>query len=231
MGAGLRAALVHLYTAQGAVLAFFALAAVARGAYSQAFLLLLIAYLVDATDGFLARRWRVRETLPGIDGEMLDLVIDFLTYAVVPLFLLWRAEVLPAPAEAWAVLVLLAACYDFAKVHALKEAGFYTGLPAMWNIYAFYAYHLRPHPLVQAAAIVVLLALTFLPLRFVYPSHTPRAALRWYVAGLGLLVLTVLGVVLRLVPDQSPWVVASLVLPAAYLLHSLRAGRRPLAAA
>ena len=58
--------------------------------------LMLVACLVDATDGTLARRLRVKELLPNFDGAKLDDLIDFLTFTSLPLALVWRAELLPA---------------------------------------------------------------------------------------------------------------------------------------
>ena len=70
------------------------------------FALMLVATLIDATDGFLARAVRVKEVLPGFDGRQLDYLTDFLTYVVLPLLLVWRAEILPAGWEAWLIAAL-----------------------------------------------------------------------------------------------------------------------------
>ena len=51
--------LVHVYTASGAVCSLLAMLAVVRHDYRQALLWLLVATIVDATDGWLARRARV----------------------------------------------------------------------------------------------------------------------------------------------------------------------------
>src|SRR6266481_6216127 len=108
----LAAAAVHLYTAAGGVMAFFALVETAAGRFERALLLLAVAFVVDGTDGFMARRLQVKRWLPTISGEALDLVIDFITYAVAPLFLLWSAGLLPQPAWLWATVILVAAHYD-----------------------------------------------------------------------------------------------------------------------
>ena len=172
--AKLLACLVHLYTGLSGILAFFTLTAVVRGDYPRAFLWLLVTFVVDGTDGALARRLRIREVLPELDGGALDLVVDFLTYALAPLFLLWAAGLLPSPPWLWATLILVASLLDFAKVHPCKDEGVFTGLPAMWNLYAFYVFHYRPPAAVQAAAIVALVALTALPLPFIHISRFPR---------------------------------------------------------
>jgi len=67
-----------------------------EGAFCWAFVVMLAATLIDATDGLLARAVRVKEVLPASNGRRLDDIIDFLTYAALPLLLVWRAGILPA---------------------------------------------------------------------------------------------------------------------------------------
>ena len=105
---------------------------------------MMVATAIDATDGWLARRARVKDVLPGFDGRALDDLIDFHTYASLPLLLLWRADVLPG-ASAWLLLLpLLASAYGFSQVNAKTDDGFFLGFPSYWNIVAFYLFVLRP---------------------------------------------------------------------------------------
>ena len=118
---------------------------------------MMIATAIDATDGWLARRARVKEVLPGFDGRALDNLIDFHTYTSLPLLLLWRADVLPG-AAAWLLLLpLLASAYGFSQVNAKTDDGFFLGFPSYWNIVAFYLFVLHPPAWASAAAIVILL--------------------------------------------------------------------------
>ncbi|MES1240683.1 MAG: CDP-alcohol phosphatidyltransferase family protein [Acidobacteriota bacterium] len=212
----LAAAAVHLYTTAGGVLAFFATLEIAAGRFERALLLLGIAFAVDGTDGMLARRFRVREVLPTVDGEILDLVIDFSTYAVVPLFLLWRASLLPSPPWLWAALILIAAHYDFANTHPLKHRGLYTGLPAMWNLYAFHVFYIRPSGPVQMACIALLFVLTFAPVHFICLSRLPSLQTANVVAIVAY-TLMCLAVLSGLAGDPRPWALAGLAYPAWYL--------------
>src|SRR5437667_7300734 len=94
---------VHFYTALGLAAAAGMAVLIVRGgaaSFAWAFVLMLVATLIDATDGPLARLARVREVLPGFDGRRLDDLIDFLTYTCLPLLLIWRAELLP-PGKEW----------------------------------------------------------------------------------------------------------------------------------
>ena len=88
--------LVHLLTAAGAVLAFLALLAIQDREWRLALLWLMAALAIDSVDGTLARRLQVKARVPGIDGDTLDLIVDYLNYVFVPTVLIWRAELVPA---------------------------------------------------------------------------------------------------------------------------------------
>ena len=216
----LGAAAVHAYTAIGGILAFFALAEIAAGRFDSAMLLLAIAFVIDGTDGFMARRLRVKEVLPGMDGAALDLAVDFITYAVAPLLLLWRAGLLPDPAWFWAMLAMASALYDFGNSHPLKDRGLYSGLPAIWNLYAFHVYYGRPGEDLQMVAILALVMLTFAPVHFVCLSR-----LRYFrtasLAAAAAYLAVVLAVIIGLVPSPRAWAVAALACPAWYFGLSL----------
>src|SRR6266571_3735296 len=62
--------LVHLYTALGAVVAFFAVICIEQGRFQEAFGLMSLAVAIDATDGTFARAVRVN-LLPSQDASWL----------------------------------------------------------------------------------------------------------------------------------------------------------------
>src|SRR5918994_640485 len=105
---------VHAYTASGALAAFVGTLAVFDGHYRAAFLWMVAATFVDASDGVLARLARVKETLPSFDGARLDDIVDYLTFVFLPILLLFHAGALP---EEWglpvAAGVLLSSAYGF----------------------------------------------------------------------------------------------------------------------
>ena len=81
-----RAFAVHIFTASGAALALAALIYAVRGEWPAMFMCLGIALVVDGVDGTIARRLEVAETLPRWSGDVLDLVVDFVTYVFVPAY-------------------------------------------------------------------------------------------------------------------------------------------------
>ena len=86
---------VHFLTAFGAVTGLLALVAITEGEWHMAFVWMGAALAIDSVDGFMARASRVKERLPHFDGALLDNIVDYFTYAVVPAFFLWRAPLVP----------------------------------------------------------------------------------------------------------------------------------------
>lgn len=167
--------LVHVYTASGAVWSLLAMLAVVRHDYRQALLWLLVATIVDSTDGWLARRARVDLHARLIVGARLDDIVDYLSYVVVPVFLLLEAGCLPpgTPGLLVAAAILLASALGFSRQDAKTADYYFTGFPSYWNIAALYALVIRSSPTVNGVILTVLSVLVFVPIRYVYPSRTP----------------------------------------------------------
>jgi phosphatidylcholine synthase len=165
--------LVHLYTAMGLVCAAGMAVLIVRGgdaSFRGAFFLMMVATAVDATDGWLARRARVKEVLPGFDGSALDNLIDFHTYTSLPLLLIWRAGILPGGLVWLLLLPLLASAYGFSQVNVKTHDGFFLGFPSYWNIVAYYLFVLPPPVWVPVALLTTCAVLTFIPTRYIYAT-------------------------------------------------------------
>jgi phosphatidylcholine synthase len=217
---------VHAYTALGAVAAFAMTTATFAGEYQTAFLLMIAATVIDGTDGLFARWARVKERTPGFDGARLDDIVDYLTFVFVPVLLLYRAGTLPPQ---WAGLVasavLLSSAYGFASLDAKTEDAFFTGFPSYWNIVALYLYAARLPQWVNAAVLLVLSALVFVRIGYVYPSRTP--VLRGLTLALcGVWGAMVLLMVLTLPDVPGVLLVASLFFPIYYVVLSLALNAR-----
>ena len=182
LGFRLAGAAVHLYTATGTVIGLLIVLAAIEGETTTALWLFFAALFIDGTDGMLARRFRVKETIPWFDGALLDNIVDYLTYVFAPIVLLWTTDSLPRGAVGWVVaaLPLLASSYQFCRVDAklvgatgsdTGEDHFFLGFPSYWNVVAFYAIVLDASPTVVAVALVVFSVLVFVPIRYLYPSR------------------------------------------------------------
>lgn len=168
------AALVHAYTASGALLAFVGVKAVLAGDARLAFATMLAAMLVDATDGMLARMVRVKEVLPHVDGARIDDIVDYITFVFLPMLLLDAFGRLPPLAGLPVIgVVLLSSAYGFVAADAKTSDHFFTGFPSYWNIVVLYLYVFALPPGWNAAILLALSALVFVRIGYVYPSHTP----------------------------------------------------------
>lgn len=213
---------VHLYTALGLVLAAAAAVLVVRGGTGDlrsALLLLLAATVIDGTDGWMARAARVERVLPGFDGRRLDDITDFHTYTSLPLLLVWRSGVLPAEQAPWLLVPLLASAYGFSQADVKTADGYFRGFPSYWNAVALYLHLLRPAPGVALAVLLGLAALTFVPSLYLYPSR-PGALNRWTAMLAAPWGAVLAGVLLGVLEPARPWLLASILFPAWYMLAS-----------
>lgn len=216
-----RAWLVHIYTASGAFLAFVGAWAVVHGYDRVTLGAMLAATLVDATDGMLARRARVKEVLPQIDGARIDDLVDYITFVFLPLMLLEASGGLTL----WTVfpvafIVLVSSMYGFVSPDAKTADHFFTGFPSYWNIVVLYLLAFHSPPAANAIVLLVLSALVFVRIGYVYPSRTP--VLRTLTLTLGGVWTAAIAVIVALWPLAPRWlVIASLAFPVYYLVLSL----------
>jgi len=165
----------HAFTATGAVFALLALLAAVDGRWPDMFGWLVVAFIVDGVDGALARRTDVVTHAPIIDGALLDLVIDYLTYVFIPVFALLRAGLLPGRTGAVvAMVVAFASALYFADTRMKTADRSFSGFPAVWNMLALAAFIAEPSPRVLLGLIVVLSFAMFVPVKFVHPVRTER---------------------------------------------------------
>lgn len=190
---GARAFMVHLFTATGAVFAMLALIEAANADWAMMFLWLVVAFVVDGIDGPLARKYDVKTHAPRVDGVLLDLIIDYLTYVFIPAYALFWSGMLPG-LMGWAGLIgiTLASAIYFADTRMKTEDCSFNGFPGCWNMFVLVVFALNPPALVTASMVVLLGAAMFLPIKFVHPVRTERwrsltlpVALAWtFCAGL-----------------------------------------------
>ncbi len=213
--------LVHLYTALGAVIGFFAIYFIEQWRFQEAFWLMSLAVAIDSTDGTLARAARVKELIPRFDGDRLEDIIDYLNYVVVPCWFLLRADLLPQSDALWiAALPLLASAYGFCQKEAKTPDHFFLGFPSYWNIVVFYLYVLQSPRWINGFLIIVLSVLVFVPIKYIYPSRSP--VLRGLTVSLGVIWgILVLTMIYLLPQPPLTLVFVSLSFPAYYVLISL----------
>ena len=161
---------VHGITGSGAVLGLLAIISILNNDAVGAFLWLGLALLIDGIDGTLARKVDVIKQTPNIDGTILDSVVDYLNYVIIPSLMIYWFQMVPL----WFELIIpsaiiLCSLYTFANLKMKTEDYYFRGFPAVWNIAVLYFFILGTHEYINIIVIVVCIILTFTPVKFVHP--------------------------------------------------------------
>lgn len=169
---------VHLLTALGAGVALLALLEAVREHWANMFGWLGVALVIDAIDGPIARRLDVIRLQPDWSGEVLDLVVDFVTYVFVPAYAIAASHLLlPLAAPILGIGIVISSALYFADRRMKAADNHFRGFPALWNAVAFYLFLLHLPPMLSSLAVAILIALTFVPVRVLHPVRVVR--LRW----------------------------------------------------
>ena len=177
---------VHLFTAAGAVLALFAMLAAGNQEWANMFLWLMAALVVDGLDGPLARHFEVKKYARHWDGQLMDLIIDYLTYVFIPAYALAQSGILPAW-EGWmaATVIVLTGVVYFSDTRMKTEDNSFSGFPGGWNMVVLVLFATKPDFWVMLLVIAVLALAQFFNLKFVHPVRT----LRWRAVSLSMIVI------------------------------------------
>ncbi len=224
-----RAFAVHLLTASGALLAMLSILAAAKGDWSTMYLWLLVALIVDGVDGPLARRVDVKTHAPQWDGELLDLIIDYLTYVFIPAYALFVSGLFPGW-TGWisvGVIVFASAIY-FADTRMKTEDYSFSGFPGCWNMVVLVFFAIEPPWQVMTVIVVVLALMQFVPVKFVHPTRTPK----WRPLSLGMTAIWVITAIVAAWTDFAnvPALVLALLLGSTVYLLFAGAAQQMLAA-
>lgn len=170
-----RALAVHLLTATGAVFAMLAMLAAVDQEWDMMFLWLVVAFAVDGIDGPLARAVNVKAHAPEFDGELMDLIIDYLTYVFIPAFALFKSGLMDGWTGWVAIIVItFASAMYFADTRMKTKDNSFSGFPGCWNMLILVIFALQPNFWVSLALVSALAIAMFLPLKFVHPVRTER---------------------------------------------------------
>jgi len=169
---------VHVFTAFGGAIALLALLEAVREHWAAMFQWLGLALIIDAIDGPIARRLKVKDVQPNWSGDVLDLVVDFVTYVFVPAYAIVASGLLlPVAAPLLGVAIVVTSALYFADLRMKAEDNHFRGFPALWNAAAFYLFVLHWSPLWSTLLVAALIVLTFVPFHTLHPVRVVR--LRW----------------------------------------------------
>ena len=210
---------VHIFTALGAGIALLALLEAVREHWAAMFAWLGVALVIDAADGPMARRLDVVRLQPNWSGDILDLVVDFVTYVFVPAYAVTASRLLmPVAAPILGIGIAVSGALYFADRRMKSDDNHFRGFPGLWNIAAFYLFLLHWPPVLSSLAIALLIVATFLPFHVLHPVRVER--LRWLTLTL-MVAWAVLGLYVLIRDFDVEWpVTVALCLIAVYVVAS-----------
>lgn len=212
---------VHGFTATGAVWGFLALLATFEHDWRGMIIWMIAAMFVDGFDGMLARWADVKTYAKGIDGALLDNILDYLNYVIVPALFLVEAEALPYGTRLLgACFILLTSAYQFTQTDAKTEDHHFKGFPSYWNVMALYMLLMNLPQWVNFGFLMLFNIMVFIPIKYIYPSR--NRTLRRLTLALTYLYGAIGVWGLLQYPNSPKWVVwASLIYVLYYLALSL----------
>jgi phosphatidylcholine synthase len=170
-------------TAFGAVCGMIGLISVSDHNAKAALLWLIAAQILDGVDGPVARRWAVQDSVPRIDGYILDLVIDYVTCVVLPVLFMYEFNLMPQHTSlVLGAFLLFSSALWFSRTDMMTADHWFNGFPAVWNLVMptlYLAMKGNPQPSVLNQwinlAVCLLLASTQLTnFKFVHPIQVRK---------------------------------------------------------
>ena len=140
------------------------------------FLWLFVCFIIDSVDGTLARKLKVKEILPNMDGKNIDYIIDFASYALIPAFFFYKAEMVRAELmlPTLAIILLSSALY-YGKEGMVEDEQYFVGFPVLWNFVVFFQFFVFDNnQLLNFVSVIIFGVMHFVPLKFAYPSRTKK---------------------------------------------------------
>lgn len=197
---------VHLFTALGAVFGLLAILAIFERNWRMMIIWMIVAMLVDGFDGMLARWADVKTYASGIDGALLDNMLDYLNYVLVPAIFLIEADILPTGVRLLgACSILLTSAYQFTQIDAKTDDHHFKGFPSYWNVAALYMLLMNLPHWVNFGFLMLFNVMVFIPIKYIYPTRNS------YLRKLTLALTYLYGAIgiwgLIQYPNQPKWVV------------------------
>ena len=181
----------------GIIAGFFAVIAILNDNQKEAFLWLGLAFLIDSVDGTLARKFNVKKNLPNIDGKMLDSIIDFFNYVIIPSIMIYWFRYVPDQFIIFipAILILIS-IFSYVNLNILTDDNYYNGFPAIWNVVILYFYIFGTSQNINLIFLILLILLKFSPLKCIHPLRVKKLknfsiffSILWFITSVFLIIL------------------------------------------
>ncbi|WKC85184.1 phosphatidylcholine synthase [Borreliella lusitaniae] len=165
--------LVHIFTASGLIVGLYSIISIVNGDYSLLLKLTAIGLIIDGIDGTMARKLKVKELIPEIDGALLDNITDYINYTFIPVIFFYLGEFIQEKYKvAICIGILLSSAYQFSRTDAKTNDNYFRGFPSLWNLFVILNIIFKIGQITNFIAISICIIISFIPIKFIYPSKT-----------------------------------------------------------
>lgn len=193
---------LHTVTAAGVVVGYVGLNSVMEGHARAAILWLVAALVLDGIDGPIARAIDVGARVPVLNGNTLDLIVDYFTCTIVPVAFLYRFNVLPDDVGGpIGFAILLVSALWMSRTDQETADGWFRGFPAEWNMIIPTLYLVHADRWLSAVVCVAFCGFTLSSVEFPHPvsvRHQRGISIGFLLAWLGS--MTWLAIAQRVIP-------------------------------
>ncbi|QJC22674.1 phosphatidylcholine synthase [Arcanobacterium buesumense] len=197
---------VHAFTMTGVIWVILAIRALMIDDYKMMWLWLGIALVVDAADGPMARKTKVTEVIPWFSGTMMDNIVDYMTWTMVPV--VFMAKVLPFGGEYFAIAaaILAATSSMFCYANTLMKSAdwYFVGFPAAWNIVIVIMWLFGTNAITNWIVVILFSVLALIPWKWIHPFRVKHLRIFNAIAAIVWVVITAIWVAVY--PGTPLWI-------------------------
>lgn len=155
---------VHAFTTTGTICALAACISILDSRPKLAIAWLLVAQIIDGLDGIFARKQAVTKHTPVVDGNILDLVIDYMTCVSVPVLFAIKFNLYSNTVNVIICsLILCSSAIWFSRKDIETNDMWFRGFPAGWNMVITVFWLMETTQTVNLIASLILVVLTLTP--------------------------------------------------------------------
>ncbi|AJA90079.1 phosphatidyltransferase [Borreliella chilensis] len=165
--------LVHIFTASGLIVGLYSIISIINGDYSLLLKLTVIGLIIDGIDGTIARKLKVKELIPEIDGALLDNITDYINYTFIPVVFFYFGEFIEEKYKvAICIGILLSSAYQFSRTDSKTTDNYFRGFPSLWNLFVISNIIFQIEQTTNLIIMSICIVTSFIPIKFIYPSKT-----------------------------------------------------------
>ncbi len=163
--------LTHSLTASGAIIGLWAIYFSVHHQFGTSLILLTLTIIIDSIDGPIARHLDIKKHIKHIDGSLLDNIVDFFTWSIVPCYLLLQKPLFSITTNILLTSgIILASSYQFCCNDAkVEDNKYFKRFPSLWSplLIATYVSTWPSHVIITIFIVSIILSFT--------PIYAPKA--------------------------------------------------------